>query len=179
MKSWINREIEYRSYQSLSKDSSCFRGRIVKIYPYGYALCQVTYQTSLDIDSKDINRNLSGLSYFRKKHHKRIYRYTGFKYPWKKVNEVVHHIVKWSGTRWKNVIITDGFKWGLEQDPYTINNEDCDCAKCDSNYQQEYQKWHSSIEVYIKEHNLHEFDQMILWSHPPDHLLRLPCKKGK
>ena len=116
MSDWIGREIEYRSYQSLSKNPACFKGRIVKIFRCDYALSQVTYQTSLSVTSKDIVKNLFGLDYFRQKHHKTIYQYTGFKYSWKKVENEIYHIVRWSGTRWKNVIETDGFRWNLEND---------------------------------------------------------------
>lgn len=107
---WIGREIEYRSYQSLSKNPSLYRSRIVKVLICGYAVAQVTHTSKLGVESRNVVNKLVGLEYFRKKHHKKVYLPSGFKYPWATVNENIYHIVRWSQTRWKQACVTESFR---------------------------------------------------------------------
>lgn len=117
-KRWIGREIEYRSFGPLSRDPNVFRGRITKILVCGCAVVRVTHSTKLEIKSKDIIKKLVGIEYFKKRHHKTIYKPTGFKYPFESVNDSIDHIVKWNGSRWKQIHVTESFKYDLEY--YTV-----------------------------------------------------------
>lgn len=113
-RTWVGREIEYRSYQPLSKDPGLYRSRIVKVLVCGYAVAQVTHTSKLEVESRDVVKKLVGPEYFRKRHHKTIYRPSGFKYPWITVNETIYHIVRWSKTRWKQACVSESFRQELE-----------------------------------------------------------------
>lgn len=54
---------------------------------------------------------------------------------------------------------------------------DCNCATCDPNYKSEYDAWKKSCDEWLEKCNLGKDAMMFVRT--PDHLLRLPCKKGR
>lgn len=106
---WLNREIEYRDSLPLSENTQCFRGRIIQLIPYCFALVEATYVTSFPVRHYDITlKNPQGLEWFRKKHHKTVYLRDGLKFAWRPINKITH-IVKFTGKRWKKVNVSEEY----------------------------------------------------------------------
>lgn len=55
----------------------------------------------------------------------------------------------------------------------------CNCTECDLDYAEEYRKWKTSADEYVKKHNIKgTIDEAVVYLHMPINLLRLPCDKG-